>query len=321
MYIRDSFLVLTTFLTTLLPAYAQNPRFEDLPVLPKRPHSYFTLESRLISITSKENSPPISIHYKIEGKGKPILLLHGLMTDSYSYRYLIPLLARHYQVIVPDLPGAGLSQAPKDFDMSPENIALVISSFITALKLDRPYVVGNSLGGYETLWFASLHPEQLRRLVVIHCPGFTDVKAWALDLVADLPLGKLIFESWINQNAGDFVIKNTHYEDLTILSQEEVLKYSAIFKDSAQTAIFWNVLRQSMATAPMQRLQKRLPALEVPTLLLWARHDVLVSPSFGPRFQRLIKDSKLVWLDHTSHFTQVEAPEATAKEILDFDSD
>ncbi len=300
---------------------AQGLRFEDLPALPKRSHTYFELESIQVPVPLPGRSQPLLIHCKVAGEGAPVLLLHGLMTDSYSFRYLIPLLASHYRVIVPDLPGAGQSDAPVDFEMSPESIAQMISGLIGALGLDRPYVVGNSLGGYEALWFASLYPDQLRRLVVIHAPGFIEAKYLLLDLLADLPLGKFIYLSLVKKDPKAFTMQNIHYEDPSILSQQEVLKYSAIFKDEARTEVFWHVLGQSLATGPMQRLHKRLPSLKVPTLLLWAKHDALASPAFGPRFQKLIPGSQLVWLDHTSHFTQVEVPEQTAEQILQFDSD
>jgi pimeloyl-ACP methyl ester carboxylesterase len=80
------------------------------------------------------------------------------MTSGYSFRYIVPALARKYRVIVPDLPGAGRSEAPVDLSMSPRLIAQLLSCLVSALQIEPPTVVGNSLGGYQSLWLAVLFP-------------------------------------------------------------------------------------------------------------------------------------------------------------------
>jgi pimeloyl-ACP methyl ester carboxylesterase len=151
-------------------------KYDDLPEVPPRPHNYFALESVDVSVKHPQRSVPVNIHCKVLGKGPPLLLVHGLMTSSYSFRYIIPALAEKYQVIAPDLPGAGKSEAPLDLSMSPQSIAMLICALIKDLQIEPPYVVGNSLGGYQTLWLAVLFPEQVRKLIVMHAPGFPQLR-------------------------------------------------------------------------------------------------------------------------------------------------
>jgi pimeloyl-ACP methyl ester carboxylesterase len=67
--------------------------YDDLPELPPRLHTYFSLESTEVWVKHPKREVPIKIHCKVMGHGPPLLLVHGLMTSSYSFRYVIPALA------------------------------------------------------------------------------------------------------------------------------------------------------------------------------------------------------------------------------------
>src|SRR6185503_19294487 len=84
--------------------------FDALPALPTRPHPYFKVAGQEITVPSPELGS-LRIHYREAGSGPPLLLVHGLMTTSYSWRYLLEPLGQHYRLIAPDLPGAGRSEA------------------------------------------------------------------------------------------------------------------------------------------------------------------------------------------------------------------
>lgn len=295
--------------------------YDKLPPTPPRPHPYFQLDSVDVPVSVAGLADPIRIHCKVAGEGRPLLLIHGLMTSSYSYRYVIPLLAPHYRVIVPDLPGAGRSDAPPDLSVSPESVSEVLAGLIEALKLETPYVIGNSMGGYQALWLAVVHPEKVRRLVILHAPGFPQFKLEALHLLLAMPGGESLVQAIARKNPEGFAAASVHYHDPAIMSQEEAREYGAIFHDEAKTRLFTRILRETMSSAGMTRLRERLkkgPKLP-PLRLLWAREDVMVPPSFGPRYQELLPGAELVWFDGSSHFLQVDAPEKTVEEILRFD--
>lgn len=300
-------------------------KYNDLPESPGRPHTYFSLETIDVAVKHPDRITPIRTHCKVAGTGPPLLLIHGLMTSSYSYRYVIPELAKKYRVIVPDMPGAGRSEAPLDLSMSPQSIAIFIDSLIAALQIEMPYVVGNSLGGYQTLWFAMMFPAQARRLVVIHAPGFPQLQVSALRLLLASTFGRSLFRRLIFRDPEAFVAENIHYYDSTILSREETREYSSIFRDQARTEVFFRIFRDSFDTRTMRELPDRLSAMRQagrglpPTRLFWATQDVLVPASFGPRYQKLLLSADLLWFDHTGHFLQVEEPGRTVEEIMRFD--
>src|SRR5688572_29891716 len=86
-------------------------RFEDLPERPRVPHPYFEVASRTVEVASTDFGR-IDVHVREHGEGPPLLLVHGLMTSSYSFRYVLGALGERWRCIVIDLPGSGRSGKP-----------------------------------------------------------------------------------------------------------------------------------------------------------------------------------------------------------------
>ena len=302
-------------------------KYHDLPEAPTRPHTYYGLESFRVPVNLPGRQDPVSVYGRLAGSGPPLLLIHGLMTSGYSFRYVVPALAAKYRVIIPDLPGAGRSEAPADLSLSPRSIANVIDGLIRSLGIEPPFVVGNSLGGYQALWFTTLFPDQARKLIVIHAPGFPQLPVSALRALLSWPIGRDLYRKLIWRDPEDFVVQNIHYYDKAIMSREEAGEYAVIFRDRARTDTFLRLFRESFDPISMRELAKTLStardtggAPQVPTRLFWARQDKLVPASFGQRYQKLIPSAEIVWFDHAGHFVQVDRPEQTVREIFRFDS-
>lgn len=299
--------------------------YNDLPETPTRPHTYFALESVDVSVKHPEREAPIRIHCKVAGRGRPLLLIHGLMTSSYSFRYVIPALAQKYRVIVPDLIGAGRSESPTDLSMSPPSMANLISALISALEIEPPYLVGNSLGGYYALWFSVLFPHQVHRLIVMHAPGFPQLRISLLHSLLAFPLSRMALRWMMCQDPEGFVARNIHYHDASLLSREEAREYGAIFRDRDRTEAFLRILSESLDPRFMRELAEQLVARRddqralIPIRLFWAREDVMVPPNFGLRYQKLLPDAELIWFNEASHFLQVDDPDRTIQELMKFD--
>jgi pimeloyl-ACP methyl ester carboxylesterase len=209
--------------------------------------------------------------------------------------------------------------------MSPRSIAQVISSLISALHLvEAPYVVGNSLGGYQALWLAVLYPDQVRKLIVIHAPGFPQFRLSAMRFLLAFHNGRTLFRWVICRDPEGFAARNIHYFDSSIMSREEAREYGSIFHDRDRTDVFFRILREGLAPGAMRDLAKSLSKIRdgkgklVPVRLLWARSDVIIPPAFGRKYQELLPAAELVWFDRTSHFIHVDDPERTVREIVRF---
>ena len=137
------------------------------------------MRSKIIKYQSSE------IFYRIIGKGKTVVLLHGFGEDGDIWNEQIAFLKDHFHLIVPDLPGSGQSQLIPD--MSVEGMAELIKEILN-IELQFPlqgaegagagakgvYLLGHSLGGYITLAFAQKYPERLHAFGLVHSTAYAD---------------------------------------------------------------------------------------------------------------------------------------------------
>jgi pimeloyl-ACP methyl ester carboxylesterase len=106
----------------------------------------------------------LTMYYETHGSGRPLILLHGGLGSGEMFGPVLTQLAEHHQVVAPDLQGHGRTadiDRPIDAAMMADDIAALIDH----LGLDRPDVVGYSLGGGVAMHTAFKHPEKIRKLV------------------------------------------------------------------------------------------------------------------------------------------------------------
>jgi pimeloyl-ACP methyl ester carboxylesterase len=108
----------------------------------------------------------IGLYYETHGSGRPLILLHGGLGSGEMFGPILPTFAAHHQVVAPDLQGHGRT-ADIDRPLSVELMADDIAALTGHLGLDRPDVMGYSLGGGVAFFLAARHPELVGRAVVV----------------------------------------------------------------------------------------------------------------------------------------------------------
>src|ERR1700728_3502684 len=115
------------------------------------------------------------IYYKIIGKGKPVLFLHGFAEDGNVWQYQIDFLKDHYQIIVPDIPGSGRSSIA-DWINNIDSLAESVKAILDEEQIINCTVIGHSLGGYITLALAEKYPKLLNGFGLFHSSAFADTE-------------------------------------------------------------------------------------------------------------------------------------------------
>jgi pimeloyl-ACP methyl ester carboxylesterase len=109
----------------------------------------------------------VRLHYVVEGRGTPVVLIHGVPESCYAWRHVIPLLAGDYRLIAPDLRGLGDSSRPSGGYDKKTMAADVWALVHGELGVDRFAVVGHDFGAPVAFRVAADHPEAVTHLVLL----------------------------------------------------------------------------------------------------------------------------------------------------------
>ena len=301
----------------------QQMTFEQLPESPRIPHLWAQTRG-YDTVVQTPSMGRVRIHTRTFGSGPPLLLVHGLMTASYSWRYQLQRLGRHFTLHMPDLPGAGASDCP-NVPYTPEALVECMAEWIQSAELVGCPAVGNSLGGYLMLRLTLAYPGLLGRLVNLHSPGVPIPRLYVLRHALQLPGAERLLNLLVSRDPERWVHRNVHYYDETLKSREEARVWAQPLRTKEGRRAFFLWLRDSLNPWAMreftqqlkQRRQKHEP-FPVPLLLVYASTDPIVPPAVGKRLAALLPDAHMVWLRDASHFAHVDNPDAFFEAVFPF---
>ena len=113
-----------------------------------------------------------SIHYWLEGSGKPLMMIHGFAEDHRVWDRQIKSLSENFQLIIPDLPGSGKSDLLSHTSM--DSMAEVILAIMDNESIEECCMIGHSMGGYVTLAFAEKNAVRLNSFCLFHSTAYPD---------------------------------------------------------------------------------------------------------------------------------------------------
>jgi pimeloyl-ACP methyl ester carboxylesterase len=243
------------------------------------------------------------------GTGSPLLFLHGA-GGIPLWEGALPLLAREYRVHAPLLPGFGQSTGLESLE---DQWDLFLHGFdvIDALGLERPYVVGESMGGWMAAEMAALRPKEIGRLALAAPIGL-----WRDERpIADM-FGMMTHE-----------LVPFLFHDQSCPAAQRMLGVASLFStkdDRTQEQVeFLVTLARGFRTVakflfpiPERGLEKRLPRITAPTLVVWGAHDRFVDPSYARIFTERIPDARAEIIDEAGHLIGLERPEQYAEALM-----
>lgn len=300
--------------------FAQLP-FSEVPDVPRVPHGFDDTTVRTIHVPFGSG---MDVSVRTMGSGPPLLLLHGLMTSNYSWRYVFRTLAERFTVYAPDLPSNGTSDIVTDESYAPARLAQWLGDVMTGLDIVGCAVVGNSMGGYLAMQ-AALDGVPMARLVQLHGPGVPLPRLRALKLALALPGTASLFDWLVRRDVERWVHTNVHYYDETLKSREEHAHYADPLRTREGRRGLYKYLHETMNVDDLARFGERLAhrcdrgeGFPVPLQLIYARQDPMVPPVVGRKLAALVPSAEMVWLDEASHFAHVDNPQAFLDAALPF---
>lgn len=259
------------------------------------------------------------IHYMDKGAGPPIVILHGLGGQMGNFTYaLLDRLTGEFRVILMDRPGSGYSRRAPGATGRITEQAAIVAEFISKLGLERPLLVGHSLGGAIALGVALDHPQAIKGLALIapltHVPKHVPAPFRALDIKSN-------FLRWL--------VAWTVATPIGIRGGKAIL--DAIFSPDPAPAdfpirgggllglrprSFHNTSSDMRAVSSgLGKLVERYPSLRVPVRILYGTSDAVLRPQVHGESMKA--ESSLVSLELVpgGHMLPITAPDLTAEFI------
>ncbi|MEX0893492.1 MAG: alpha/beta hydrolase [Gemmatimonadota bacterium] len=232
----------------------------------------------------------VRIHSVHGGAGPPVVLLHGLAGSSRWWRYTLPVLAREFRVHVPELVGFGATRpGPRRAGIA--EMTAAVRDWMDELRIERPHLIGHSMGGQIALHLCAAEPERVRRLVLAAATGIP--RPLALTEAARFLAGALPPRAW-----GTPAFHFTVAADALRAGPRTLLR--------AATDLLTDDVR------PL------LPRVTNQTLLVWGALDPLIPVEHGQAMAEALPDARLVVLADAAHNAMADRPLEFNRVVLDF---
>ncbi len=260
----------------------------------------------------------ITTEYLVSGDGPPLVLLHSDGDSAASWRWVIPALARSHRVYAPSYSGFGGSDKPQS-DYSPQFFVEFLTGFLDALDIDRPSLVGNSLGGVVAMQFALASPGRVSTLALVDSAGLGREIHPALVFLTTPGIGDAAI-AWSKTPIG---AAQRAFSRAALL----FARYDRVPSDwlreqyrLAQTPGFLDATLASLRAVVDARGQRcvlldELPKLDMPTLVMWGANDLVVPAQQARNAAALLPRGRLTVIPDCGHMPEVELPDRFVAEL------
>lgn len=247
----------------------------------------------------------------------PVVLLHGLVSQSYSWRNIMPALASQgNRAIAPDWIGCGFSAKPEksDFAYTPDKFVTALAGFVEALQLERFSLVVQGFLGSVGLQYALRHPEKVANIAILNAPIATTAKLpWKIKQMG-LPL------------AGEMMTQDPLLVDRTLeggsryrIEDQDLDIYRKPFLKASSTGrSLLASIRNLQLEKAMSEIESGFEKWEQPILIQWGMIDPWLSLEVAEKFVNAARDAELIKLNNVGHYPQEHYHKTILQDLLPF---
>lgn len=254
-------------------------------------------------------------HVQMMGAGTPVLLLHGTGASSHSWRDVMPLLASHYHVIAPDLPGHGFTKFASRADLSLKGMTRALGALIKTLGLAPEIVVGHSAGAVIALELVDqklIAPQKLVSFNGAFFPIAGPIGQFfspLAKLIASFGFLNGIFSRLVDRPAVERLLDSTGSK----IDARGVDFYARLFSNESHIAGTLTM----MAEWDLTGVRGMLERLATPLVLVKAMRDKTIPPETADDVARVTHYATIIALSGLGHLAHEEDPQRAAALIGD----
>jgi pimeloyl-ACP methyl ester carboxylesterase len=260
----------------------------------------------------------LRMRYLCAGAGPPLLLIHGLIGYSFSWRFNLAALAPHATLFAVDLPGMGYSDRSSTMDCRFSAAAGRLLRFLDAEKIESADVLGTSHGGGVAMMLAALAEGRVRRLILV-----APVNPWSrhgrllAPALASIPGGGGLQPLLMRLGPLHRFLLRRQYGDPRRISPGTLEGYRAAFQIPGTLDYARRILHGWRGD--LRELERILPRIaHIPTLLVWGNRDGVVSPASARPLLQSFARGELVMLEGAGHVPYEEVPQEFNRAVIGF---
>jgi pimeloyl-ACP methyl ester carboxylesterase/quercetin dioxygenase-like cupin family protein len=250
------------------------------------------------------------MYVEVAGTGLPLVLLHGLGLCGALWNRVRKSLGPGYQLVLVDLRGAGRSREARREELSLARWADDLDRVLRSLGIERPVLVGHSLGASVGLKYALERPDDVRALVLIGAEADLSNLGPRMATSAER-IEAMGMRAWVEE----FWSQNPPFAAASLAREPGILDE---YRDLLLANDPVDYVRQCRAIVAAESLGGRLGEIAQPVLVLVGGSDDRTVPEHGRQLARELPAARLVELPGIGHTIPLEAPEETARAIAEF---
>jgi len=254
----------------------------------------------------------LEVAYYDEGRGDPVVFLHGIPTNSFLWRDVAEPIAEERRVVAPDMVGYGNSSVHDGFDRSIRAQEEMVRELVADLGLGTVSLVGHDLGGGVFLRYAAHDPDAVDELVLSNSVAYD---SWPIQTITDLGLPETVAETSVDelQQLLEGLFADTLTRDDP--REEFVEGMTAPWRSEAGLV---SLVRNAAATNTNHTTEIEPSDVTAETLLLWGADDEFQSIEYAERLRDDVENATLTGLDEATHWVMEDRPDAYREELRAF---
>jgi len=278
--------------------------------LPARFRKYESPASRYISVEGTR------IHYRDEGQGPTLVLLHGVMASLHTWDAWVDALRDRYRILRIDLPGFGLSDELPPDGYTPAASTSRLDHLFSALGIERFHLAGNSLGGFLSWYYAATYPGRVDRLILISPIAYPQKLPFIINFVSLPIVGEIA--RWTSPRP--FVERNVRmvYGDPSAMAPGVVARYYELLQRGRNRTAMVKTFRALRSYNDDPAIAAHVARVTAPTLIQWGAKDRWVPPALLERWKADIPGATIRIYPGTGHVAMEELPGETSRDAHEF---
>lgn len=268
---------------------------------------YADSESKIIQIDD------MNIHYKDEGQGPVLILLHGVCASLHTWDGWAERLKGRYRIIRLDIPGFGLTGPAPDPSFYKIDAAVkLFEKIVNEMKLEKFSIAGNSLGGYIAWKYTLKNPDKVEKLILIDSVGFAQPLPGLISLASNpfvRPFARHIMPRFMFDNA----VKQV-YGDKSKVTQKLKDRYFELAMRDGNKGSMVDVFTEFRTQAKDKNLSRGIKDIRPPTLVMWGTKDTWIPFRYFDNWKKELPMAKFIQYEGAGHTPMEEIPDETARD-------